>query len=79
METRTIISVTTAGHGLYRATETDMEDIIDRYSDPSAPFHARLAMLHDANEIGAPADFSDLSTPALAIVLASFTPGSSDL
>lgn len=79
METRTIHSVTIPGHGLFRAYDDDVEDILARYSDPHAPFHARLSMLADANEIATPIDFSDVSTSALVIILASFTPGSSSL
>jgi hypothetical protein len=78
-EARTIHSVTIPGHGLFRAYADDVEDIYDRYSDHHAPFHARLNMLHDANEIATPVDFSDVSTSALAVILASFTPGSSAL
>jgi len=70
--TRTVHSVTIPGHGLFRAYDDDVESVRARYLN-------RQAMLRDVNEIAAPEDYADVSTSSLAIILASFTPGSSAL
>lgn len=78
-ETRTVHSVTIPGHGLFRAYGDDVERIRATWLNGIPADTARRAMLSDVNEIAAPEDYSDVSTSALVIILASFTPGSSSL
>lgn len=72
-----IHTVTIPGHGLFKAYDADLESVLARYANPRD--NGRQAMLNDANEIASPIDFADVSTSALAVILASFTPGSSGL
>lgn len=78
-KTRTIHAVTIPGHGLFRAYDDDVERIRATWLNGIPADTARRAMLSDVNEIATPIDFSDVSTSALVIILASFTPGSSAL